>query len=545
MTIAGRLVVSVNKVNLVYTRVYKGSGDNNGKFREAKIIPGPIRIYGTNIQAAINVCPMTFAQQALIAVPLPSFINEGESSPTQDIVYKGVRFDGTLSGRVCEVPSETSGHEQVYGVDCRKFTQYPGGDSAPEGLGFHKQGLINFFEGGSITASAIPDSSYYFIQMLPDSSNGIPYAGTPYYFRLKGGYERSGIIQAGTIPSFDVISISQNDEGSDYTHMKRSATVTLYNKGGTYDYLRDFQYGIEIYMGWSSMDGLQKTFTGVIVSVNTTEEPGKETITLSCEDYMYILKNTPIINSPYYDGMLKFYAVKDLAERAGIITIVNEWLNYSSSEYALPSGYAFTKPAVRYNSTQSLFDCAVDMLKRDESFFYFDENGALHVAHLPGGLFSTEPGAGSTPVATFSRNPDGDISELILEQRVIDHDFSGTVNTISILTVERDTRNPVIYSTSSPVEIIPYKKVALLDQPALGGIEEAKLHAERLGQRIFFPIRKMSFKTVGSVLANVFEFIEVEGWEFRVTAISRKYNADSNDYTNEYNCEWLGGFAGG
>jgi len=543
MTIGGRLVISVNKVNLIYTRVNKGDGDNNGKLREAKIPAGPIRIYGSNIQASINVCPMTFAKQALIAVPLPSFVDEGESSPTEDIVYKGVRYDGTLGGSVCEVPSETGGNQQVYGVDCRQFVQYPGGASLPTGFGFHRMGFVKFFEGGYITASAIPNSDYYFIQMLPQTAYNIPYAGTPYYFRLKGGYNKTGIPQTGEIPSFDVISISQNDEGSDYTHVKRSATVTLYNKGGTYDYLRDLQYGIEIHMGWNG--DYMKTFTGIIVSVNTTEDAGKETITLSCEDYMYILRNIPIINSPYYDGMLKFYAVKDLAERAGIINIINDWVNYSSSEYALPSGYAFTKPSVRYNSEQNLFDCAIDMLKRDESFFFFDENGSLHVKHLPGGLFSTEDGVDSDPVAYFSRNPDGDISELIMEQRVIDHDFSSVVNTISMLSVERDTRNPVIYSTSAPVEIIPYKKTALINQPALGGIEEAKVYAERLGQRIFFPIRKMSFKTVGSVLADVFDFIEVEGWEFRVIAISRKYNADSNDYTNEYNCEWLGGFAGG
>ncbi|MFA5314026.1 MAG: hypothetical protein WC375_12055, partial [Methanomassiliicoccales archaeon] len=48
MTIAGRLVVFVNNVKLVYTRVNSDNGDNNGVLDECKITSGAIRIYGTN-----------------------------------------------------------------------------------------------------------------------------------------------------------------------------------------------------------------------------------------------------------------------------------------------------------------------------------------------------------------------------------------------------------------------------------------------------------------------------------------------------------------
>jgi hypothetical protein len=134
-------------------------------------------------------------------------------------------------------------------------------------------------------------------------------------------------------PSFvvteDVISVSESASAPDSFHAIANATVELYNKGGTYDYLRYKQHGITLEWGWS--DGttadLKKTFAGVIVSASTTEEPGREVISLQCEDYMTVLKNTPIINSPFYDGMVGYYAIADIADRAGIKNFVKDWEN--------------------------------------------------------------------------------------------------------------------------------------------------------------------------------------------------------------------------
>jgi hypothetical protein len=83
-----------------------------------------------------------------------------------------------------------------------------------------------------------------------------------------------------------------------------------------------------------------------------------------------------------------------------------------------------------------------------------------------------------------------------------------------------------------------------LDQPALGDIEVARTYAERLAQRIFFPIRKSGFKTIGSsasTINSILDFITVDGDEFRLMSLDRKYNADSNEFINEYGVEWLGG----
>ena len=539
MTIGGRLIISVNKVNLFYTRVTKGSGDNAGKIREAKIAPGKVRIYGTNVSACINVCPMTFAPSSIMCIPLPSFVvSTSSGTSTLAVDYKGVDMYGAAVGTVAELPTDPSS-EKVYGVDCELFRSIGGGgDCAPTGFGFHKKGKVYFWKGGAITASSNPNSDFWFLKMKSADAFGIPYAGAPFFFRLKGLKVFTGGMGSSGSPFYDVISVSQTSDAPDFTHSAQSATVTLYNKNGAYDNLKTYEAGIEIYMGWEG--SITKTFTGIVTSVNFSEEPGKETVTLSCEDYMYLLKNTPIINSPFYDGMLKFNAVKDLVERAGIMNIINEWPDYSDSEYALPAGHAFTKPAVRYGNTQMLFDCCVDLLKRDVSFFFFDADGRLHIRHVDGGLLSV--GASEAVVKYFVVDPDeGDVTNIILDQQSVDVDFKNTANVISILTAERDTRNPIIYSTSSPAPIVPYRKVRLMDQPALGGLEDAIVQAEREGERCFFSVKKIAFKTVGDNTVKPLSFINVSGQEFRVTSISRKYSADSNDFINEYNCEWLGG----
>ena len=55
-------------------------------------------------------------------------------------------------------------------------------------------------------------------------------------------------------------------------------------------------------------------------------------------------------------------------------------------------------------------------------------------------------------------------------------------------------------------------------------------------------LRKTSFKTVGSSsILSPLEFVEVDGIPFRLMSISRSFNADTNDYTNEYEAEWLNG----
>jgi hypothetical protein len=287
--------------------------------------------------------------------------------------------------------------------------------------------------------------------------------------------------------------------------------------------------------------------------VSSSETPGKETLSLQCEDYMYILKCMPIINSPFYDGMVAYYAIADLAKRAGVTKFVNEFTDESGSDnttdYFLPSGYTFTKPAMRFPAQNMIFQCMIDIVKRFEAFVYFDSDGQLHIKKLPGGLFSAVKDADFD--AEFYRDPTrSDSSEIILNEKNMEFNYSAAVNNINIFTLDRDTRNAILYnkSATSSENLIPFRKVYLYNQAALGDLEVAKTYAERLSKRMFSPTRKMSFSTIGTVktttIGKILDFVKVDELEFRIMSIAKKYSADQNDFNNEYGCEWLGGTSG-
>ena len=553
MTIAGRLVVTVNGSMTVYNRVSKDPG-SEGQWKEAKIASGSIRIYGTNVQATICAAPMTFAPLSIMSLAIPYKGNT--ETGTRILSYQNIKNDGTPGGEpVCVLPQDPSHRGKLFGVDSSWFNDI-NGTINPYGDGFHKQGQVQFVSANETgyNLSALPDTRFYLVRMKPHdvefpgfSGEVIPNGGAPYFFRIAGldEYQRSTQSVIATDISDDVISIRETSQAPDYYHVTKSATVTLYNKGGTYNYLRTTQKGIRIYWGWNgggetpSYNDLTKSFTGIITGVSTNDSPGIEKITLECQDYIYILKNNPIINSPFYDGMIGYYAIKDIAERAGFETIVKDWDN--EMDYALPSGYSFSKPKMRFESTKMYFDCIMEIVKRFEAFIYFDEDGEMHVQKLPGGLFSLV--SASTPVTKFTINPTG--TRPLFDEKEIKYDFNSTVNRISILTVDRDTRNAIVYGTGArgSNNRLAFKKILLIDQGALGDIDVARAWASDLGQRVFYPIRKTSFKTTGdsSQVIQPLSFVAIDGLTFRVLSINREYSAEDNSFTNDYECEWLGG----
>jgi hypothetical protein len=279
----------------------------------------------------------------------------------------------------------------------------------------------------------------------------------------------------------------------------------------------------------------------MIISTSSSEKPGQEELVLTCQDYMYILKNYPIVNSPFYDGMVLFYAVENVVRRSGINTVYNAWDN--TDQYYLPAGYAFTNPAVKFEDTQPLYECAKFMLERGEAVMYFDPHGICYVKKLPGGLYSAA--AGEPVVAYFTRDPNSTSGAyVILDEKNVEYDYSDTVNRIVIASLERDTRNAILYTKSAGPsdDKLLYRRIAYEEQAALGGYDVVVARADELAQRVFSTIRKTSFKTTdfNSVIYPL-SFIVVDQDEFRLIGLTRTYSAESNDFVMEFNAEWLGG----
>lgn len=552
MIIAGRLVVIVNNIPLVYTRINREAGENGGKLLECKIPPGKIQIFATNVQTRINVCPMVFAETSIIALPLPAIVTDEKLSkdPTDQIMYKGCDFKGVAKGSIAELPTPPTVKEQIWGVDCRKFLDLVAKNRSlkrPKGQWLSLKGNILFSKASKSIFSAQPSTDFHTVWMYPDNTlsfNGVKTynSGCPYFFRLKGLYDHKDLaVSVAEDISQHVISVDETAQAPDYFHAKKSASITFYNPNNEVsDKVINKQTAISISWGWDN-DILEKTFTGIVTSISKSEIAGQETVTLNCEDYMFILNSMPIINSPFYDGMVAYYAIKDLAERAGIGTFINDFKD--EDDYFLPAGYSFSQPVMRFQQKQVIFECMMDMIKRFEAYVFFDGEGRLHIAKLPGGLFSKGDDSDVTGFFTTDIRDEGS-GNTILEERSVDIDYNSTVNCISILTLERDTRNAIIYAKTAAVsqDKLTFLKTMLIDQPAYGALEVAKAYAEDLSKRVFFPILKTRFKVAGSnSIVNPLEFVTVDDHMFRVMSVKRSFNADTNDFNCSYECEWLGG----
>jgi len=545
MVIAGRLIVFINDVEVVYTRIEK-SGPNSGQIKECKIPKGKVQIFATNIQACVNISPMTFAPAGLMAWSL-AHLPEG-------LEYEGVDNKGIYGGSVVKLPKQLDAVVDVYGIDCKEFIGVGGGALLPTLPFFQKKGYAAFRKKPScreVPCGEAPETETYVLAMKADDGDFggaiLKNSRTPFFFKLKGGakIDREPDFESQTL--YGILEATETAEAPDYFHFKKTATVTVYNEGGRYDYLRDSQHGITLKWGWSGVTEIKKTFTGIIISATSVEIAGRESLQLHCEDYMYILKNMPIVNSPFYDGMIAFYAIKDLAQRAELtVEAIQDDINPLLETPFLPSGYGFTKPAMRFPSKNMIFECMINIAQRFELFIFFDPDGKLHVKKLPGGLFSDVSEENITDSSYFTRNPSSDFQNIILDEKNIEFNYDSTVNRISVMTVDRDTRLPILVTRSpesyDSESLIIFKKVALIDQPALGGLAEAIDWIENYAERAFRPIRKTSFRTAGGLSSILpFDFILVDGIEFRLMSLNRSFSAESNDFTNTYNAEWLGG----
>jgi hypothetical protein len=567
----GRLIIFVNGAELVYNRIIKtGTKDSIGTLKESKIAKGSIRVYGTNTTANIYAYPMTFAEKSAMAFPIASqkIVEVVDRPPVKTkIQYSAADGKGNPTKEPvvslpvsADVVARTS---IIYGVDCRKFYDANGDITLKDSFGLNRKGIAEFFSAASIPSipkSPLPTTEFFLLLLTPESRKGsdqwlgadLPFSLPPYFFHLKGVDTAPTVVKkANSVDVTDlVLSIKESASAPDYFHIKKSASITLYNEGGALDELSKGlskkllrkSYGVEIDWSWNKNDKKTrtKTFTGIIVSQDSNQVPGKETLTLQCEDYHHILKNTPIINSPFYDGMVAYHVIRDLAKRAGIKEFSKEWDD--EDEYFLPSGYSFSSPRMRFKSIDKLFDCIVGIAKRFEAFVYFDGAGVFHIGKLPGGLLGP-PKSTVKPKVKFSSDP-STTDQLILDHRNITTDFGSTFNQLNVMTLDRDTRNLIMVSKRAKPrkDRLSFRKELLIDQPAYGEKEVAKAHALELVKRIFAPILKTSFKTIGntSILAPL-DFVTVDGIRFRIVSIARSFNADSNDYVNEYEAEWLNG----
>jgi len=337
----------------------------------------------------------------------------------------------------------------------------------------------------------------------------------------------------GIDASTDVLSATDTYSCQDHNVVSHTAEVVIYNPNHKYDDLLNKCYNVQLSMGWNSPTVV---FTGVSCGGTSSLTPGKETITITCEDYMSILESTLIFNCPYYDGNDAFDVIQSLAGRANI-TCVDDT---TGPRYYVPSGYSWTQPKMKFQATTPVKHAISEVCKLFELITYFDENGIMHLDNLQGTI--TGEFSSTTHGVLFSRDPTGDDFNVILNEKKIDSKIMSAVNKVIIETVDRLNGSVVLVSkaASSSQNKFPFNKVFYMQQPALGSQAAANLWATKFITLLARTPSGMSFSTVlrpGAIIRPT-DVIRVDGTLMRVTSLSRQFNAEDNSLQANLSCEW-------
>lgn len=385
--------------------------------------------------------------------------------------------------------------------------------------------------------------------------NGMWYSGVPFLHRIRGYYyqDNNDIPNSLIMDTYDVMSLNQNYEAEDIYSISQSADITLYysQELRTKLSLEKKSYGIKIFLNWVPIGSTQTIsipcFAGVTLDTSVLEIAGKETISIHCEDGMRILQDNPVINSPYYDGTNWFTAIKNLAEKAGIISVKDD--STSEMDYFLPCGYSFQEPKMRFSPNQTIKECISTICQLYEKIFYFDTDGVLRCSDLQGGIAFS--GAEENAQYKYYRDPSMGY-DVILGEKKTEKLIGSTVNAIMVTSIDRESGKPLIVSHHADFEmpwnskyktqeiIPPYRKIFFLEQNAFGAIEPAQKWIAMVAERMYKVPSKISFKTASTNIVLPLSMISVDGKKFRSTSCQRSFNADDNSISTTISGEWLG-----
>lgn len=580
LPLAGRLCVSIDGIDTLYSRVDASSSEisdevsetgvqedqtdkSNPALTKGTILFFPsynqIRLIGSNSEARISLSATIFPALSSLPTSMPGGFNEKTNAADAPLrgSSSGIADDSETSS-MAQLPNQNE--KPILGAFARSCDGYEleGGDAWGEDAKNYMRGQLYMIlqKDESVKPSKdIPVGKHYVIYFLTEN---LPFGegeiekifcvnGFPIWFRARGVTRVPSRIpkaQPKINIGSDIMELTESITSPDRYHVTHSVDITLYNEYGKYDHLLGKSIPIQFGYLWSNnlWDPIATTaFTGVTLNGRTTLTAGKETISIHCEDYMFILEATQIINSPYFDGMDGYNVVKTLAGKAHVIC--NDDTGGKAGErFFLPSGYSFLEPVKRYSGKDSVMSGILDVCSMAPKVVYFDGDGILHYSNIQGGIAFVD--AKDAPViAEYFSDPElATDKNLILDQKQIETKISSVVNTIYGRTVERTNRTIVMMSDKAETEedIISYRKIIYLLIPSLGSYKALTNFIERLKVIVYKPIKSVTIKTTDDTPIIPMNYIKIDGKKYRIMGLNRTINIADNSITSSITGEWMG-----
>lgn len=598
LPLAGKLCISVNGSDFVYTRIDQtpaAAPPAGGAATPAAphgAIPiymstDKIRVIGSNSQAIIGLESMYFPESATVHTSMTLGVN-----PTTGAA--DLELHGSTSGEAAaavdssislfhmpdaEHSSPGTGgtaptYKHILGAFARKshengvdidLTSDNSSDVWGQAAKDKMHGELFVEKADNVVTGGPPGApvgKHYTIRLLTDKSAFGEFGGAtssptwwpilpPIFFRFRGVSSMTSALPAPIAlvdVSDAVMEISESFASPDRYHITHSIDLVLYNENGIYDSLGERSAPVQVGLSWDTGSGSpisSMIFTGVTLNSSSVLQAGKETISIHCEDYMHLLEVTLIINSPYYDGMDGFSVVRDVSSKANV-TVVDDTGYGPGERFFLPSGYSFLEPAKRYDPKSSVKEAILDVCSSGCKVVYFDGNGVMHYQQTQGGIsFAT---AGSvTSVRDYFSDPSVSPSDkqTILDEKRTETKLNSTTNRIFIKSVDRTTRAIIMASAEAPASgpnsnRLAYHKTTYASLPSLGSLDAVNLQMARWKERFWKPIRGISIKTADDTPIIPMSFISVDGKKYRVMGINRTLSVSENSITTSITGEWMG-----
>jgi hypothetical protein len=499
-----------------------------------KMVIRNMRLIGTCCEASMNVSPVCFAEA--------DFGLNSPAAPDKD---------GKLVNpyTITELPLEQTSTQNAHGNNARTFDGQTAKMSTLDPTVVSGEGRYGQAKTSLVTSPTQAENKVYRVGMVADSAQfgvggeKMPVLA-PTFHRVKGTYKSDD--KAGGDPQLDIsdhlISFSESFNLEELNLISHSMDLTLYDEGGDLDYLLTKSSPVRIKAGWQGLP-TDHMFTGLTVGGSRSEVAGKETLNIHCEDYMFLLGSMMMLNSPYYDGMDAFTAIADLASRVGITAIddCNKTLRFF-----LGGGYSLTEPAVRFPSTSNLKENILRIATQYSLVVYFDGDGQMRVKNLQGGLAG--PTKNDATVATnahFYKNPNNDDQYVIIGEKKKDSKYADVPSQIVVKTIDasmclEQKGGIIIIGAKNPNPPLPFNRVLLNESPVFACLANAQIWLDDNKKRLFMPISGINIRTVGGFDIRPLDIISVDDEVYRVSNLSRTFNAEDNSMSADITGIWYG-----
>lgn len=599
--LAGRLCINVNGSDTLYTRTAiepaekeeDNKTDNTGtttagekkpELTKGSLLFTPsnnlIRVIGSNSRAIISLGSIIFPERAKLHTSMPGGFNPDTNSANSELTgsQSGIALETQCS--MVELPGGADGGKILgaYAKYCNG-AMLSSNDEWGQVLEKDMHGEISLYledDKRGANADGKKSNKHYVIELISDYEGfGETDANKkfstyprlcPIWFRMRGmariNIETSEPSELITLDD-DIIELSDSYTSPDRYHITHSLDIVLYNENGKYDALIEKSSPIQVGFSWGTGEAegggaLEEEiitptgeeeeeqnrtpiFTGVTLNGSKSLIPGKETISIHCEDYMFILEATQVINSPYYDGMDGYNVVRDLARKAHV-TCIDDSGSEAGARYFLPSGYSFLEPVKHYDGKSSLKECMIDVCSSGAKVIYFDADGILHYDNIQGGIGLTD--VSKIPIVAVYKSDLDDVDDkhVILDETRTEVKINSVVNNIFGMTIDRTDRTKIMINdkANAAEDVLSYRKVLFMQVPSLGSHKALTEYIERLKPRVFKVITGVSIKTADDTALIPMSFMMVNDKRYRIMGLNRSVRVDDNSITNTITGEWYG-----